>query len=347
MQSNRSNRSVIFGLLLSNTLVATGCKEKNVIPSGAMASASATSGSGATPVTSNSANPPNLAEMSFAQLKLAAAKCRLDSGQVDSTCAGTWREHSALEDGKHDSELVEMLGDPSPAMRWLATQGLDHPVFSIAGKTSVTRPYCRETVLAKKALSFAGKERNVAVAASLGSAGALISLSSTGLKAEIQALLATHPLPEMRGTLAKGLLHHNPELYDRVLQVAKGDKSPEVRVAAVHGLAAGNMGKIDPEKLCGDWLGMLSDRSTGVVGTAAWRLSYKSDGELCAKHWDQMCARVEARARSGVLGEAVEQGSPYFAREPATALEALLAQPGVTTKQKSCATRTLARLRKK
>lgn len=202
----------------------------------------------------------------------------------------TWKEASFIKEGAADPTLTTMLADAREQVRWLAAEALSNQ-----GKA-----FTKNAGLAAKVVAAAQAEKAPLAGASLGRAVAKIDLVATGQQPAAEAMVKTHPVVELRRTLAQHMLWTNRQTYDLTLQLARTDAVPAVRKAALGAPWTGTPTGREADS-CNLWLEKVDDPADEVNGEAAYLCAFWSRGGGCRSQWDPLLAKIEARARAGTV----------------------------------------------
>lgn len=200
----------------------------------------------------------------------------------------TWKEASFIKEGAADPTLTTMLADTREPVRWLAAEALSNQ-----GKA-----YTKNAALAGKVVAAAQAEKSPLAGASLGRAVAKIDLAATGQQPAAEAMVKTHPVPQLRQAIARHMLWSNKQLYDLTLQLARTDAVPEVRKAALGAPWTGTPTGRENDT-CVLFLEKVDDPADDVSGEAAYLCGFWSRNGGCKTQWDPLLGKIEARARAG------------------------------------------------
>ncbi len=235
-------------------------------------------------------NPDNDADV--IALAEAALGCPWRSGQPAITCAEykEWRKSPLVRKGAADPTLVNLLEDSEAPIRWLGASAL-----KANGKAFRTDP-----MLAKRVLAAVDAEKDVTVANVLGAAAARINGGRTSLNADIQKIITSHRLPEMRSAAVKDYLVSNRTSanFDFVIDFIRTHDAQKVRVAALKSTWVGTPDDkyID---VCKAWLEFASDANVELAGQAAYHVGFYRNGGGCSAQWDPLLELLATRAADG------------------------------------------------
>jgi hypothetical protein len=243
-----------------------------------------------------------------------ALACRWSALGFDATC-GDLRgliDAEALREGKGDATLVNLLEDPNEQVRWLGARAL-----SMRGKV-----YRTDKPLAERVVKATEDEKVKAVGQELGGTTGNISHAETGLGERIKAMAKAHPLQTVRMSMLSRMLFANGEvLYGFVKDIAKTDPDPGVRKAALSAFWTGTPPNKNAET-CALWLEFVDEPADDVSGEAAYLCAFYPQGGGCKAEWDPLLAKLEKKAKEGVIRGGQSANALFHLHRQAGASEA-------------------------
>ena len=211
-------------------------------------------------------------------------ECKWEKGWFDNDCKADdeWREkqNDLLDEGKADADLLSMLPDERPAMRYLAAEAL----------SSYGEKYKEDAALAGEIFDAAEVEKDEYVLAALGGTLARVDYAKTKLVARAKQLMKDDANAKMRAQFFSNVGFHNREdqsveneLRDLTLSAASASDNA-LRAAVMRGL-----GSFDPnDKVCAAWTKGMADPKKEVVEAALDRAPSK-----CTSTFDAVIAATE------------------------------------------------------
>lgn len=182
------NSHRLVPLLLAAPLVLLGCEKK--APSGAPAETSAARPAATAATKAKREKNPASPVVQLAEQVV--KDCTWSSGRFDSDCKteDTWRDkrEELFDQGKADADLVSLLSDARPAMRYLGVDTL----------ASSGHVYRTDAALAGELLDYAETETDEYVLARLGGVLSWIDFGKTKLVERARAVMKDDASPEMR-----------------------------------------------------------------------------------------------------------------------------------------------------
>ncbi len=235
-------------------------------------------------------------------------ECKWERGWFDSDCKvydewGDKREEQR-DDGKADADLVSLLGDERPAMRYLGAASL-----SGSGEKYKTDPGLAEEIIA-----FAEKESDDFVLGELGEVIARIDFGKTKLLDRTKALMKDGASPKLRAPFFANVGFSNRD--DQAIETALRDMTLAAATSSDNALRAAVMRGLmwfdvsDP--ICAAWAKGAADPKSDVVEAALDRGASK-----CPASFDAFLGAVDKAQKPlfsvtypKVLSEVCAKGNP-------------------------------------
>lgn len=270
-----------LALVLSlSTLVTAGCKKADGDKSSEGSASAAASAD-------KPKKPKRKKNEDSAVVKLAekvVKECKWEKGWFDGECkaADEWREkqNDLLDEGKADADLLSLLTDERPAMRYLAAEAL----------SSYGDKYKEDAALAAEVFDAAEAEKDEYVLAAFGSTLARVDYAKTKLVDRVKQLMKDGANVKMRAQFFSNVGYHNRE--DQAVEDALRDLTLTAASASDNALRAAVMrglGSFDPnDKVCAAWTKGMADPKTEVIEAALDRAPAK-----CKSTFDAVIAATE------------------------------------------------------
>lgn len=218
-------------------------------------------------------------------LAKAAQACKPDGSRLEWNCDGfkAWRDSKLFEDDKTDATLLNLLEDSDEKVRFL-------------GADRLAKHAVEDAAAAKRVLAAAQAETSPLVADALGKALGQIDGTKTGIAAEVNKLVSSHKLPELRvGLITTGA--SNPAVFDAILAVANESTDEKMRLAAEISFY-NNTPSGKEADVCKMWLANVDHANAEVAGEAAAVCGRVSS---CKANWEALLNKIEAKTKKGAV----------------------------------------------
>lgn len=244
-----------------------------------------------------------------------AITCKFSESGLEYSCADkkAWEESELTKEGKADPTLVEMLGDASEPVRYIAA-------YALSGKGD---KFKGDKAMADKILTAAEKETSKAVARELGAVAGKIKLKDLGFVDRAMKLAKAPTMKELRKSfIGSAQFSNREEFYETTKAIAKSDPDIDLRDAAMSAYWVGTPNSKNAE-VCALWLELSHDPANEEFAAhAAYFTAFYPHSSGCKAEWDTMLGDIEKGAKAGKLKSSYWGSALYYLHNQSAASDA-------------------------